>query len=265
MITPRTSHQRTWDSDDRQLQSFLGLSFWEPEASRPKFGAGVTAPLRKRSLATLRRLVFDPESESISGEEEEGGELEETLLTSLRLAWHFGHMDWTIANVKHLLRKSRGTIQIGDIDERFFLAAEGRAIAEFVARRVVPLSKAALAQEYPLYVQSVPARVLDLDLPTSHFFARTLERGLCVLPAILRSAEHYHLSEPEIRLLAPQVVWVINYRCSTHSIHTPEKFEDAIDEWRPFVEPTLMVHLYERSQKSRPYLLSNGVKQRLLA
>lgn len=264
MIIPRTSHQRTWDTDDRQLQSFLGLSLWEPEASHPRFGAGITAPLRKRSLETVRRLAFDTESGSISGEEE-GEDVEETLLTNLKLAWHFGHMDWTIENAKHLLRKSRGTIQISDIDERFFLAAEGRAVTEFVARRVTPLSKAALALEYPLYVQSVPARILDLALPTNQFFARTVERGLCVLPANLRSAEHYHLAEPEIRLFAPQVVWVISYRCSTYSIHTPEKFRDAIDEWRPFVEPRLMSLLYERSQKSRSYLLSDEVTQRLLA
>lgn len=264
MIIPRMSHQRTWDRDDRELQSFLKLSLWEPEASRPRFGAGVTAPLRKRSLEILSRLAFDPESESISGEEEEG--TEETLLTNVKLAWHFGHMEWTVQNVKHLLRKSRGTIQVSDFDERFFLAAEGRAVTEFVARRVVPLSKAALALEYPLYVQSVPARILDLDLPTNRFFARSSEeRGLCVLPANLRSAEHYRLTEPEIRLFAPQVVWVINHRCSNFSIHTPEKFGDALDEWRPFVEPTLMRHLFERSEKSRSYLLSTDVKHRLLA
>ncbi|HZU01991.1 MAG TPA: hypothetical protein VFA10_20130 [Ktedonobacteraceae bacterium] len=259
-----SSHQRTWDTDDRQLQGFLGLSLWEPETNRPRFGAGVKAPLRKRSLETMYELVFDPEGEVISGGEG-GEEVEDTLLTNLKLAWHFGHMDWAVENAKHLLRKSKGAIQMSDIDERFFLAAQNRAIAEFVARRVIPLSRAAMALEYPLYVQSVPARIIEMDLPTSRFFARTVERSLCTLPATLRSAEHYQLTESEIHLLAPQVIWVINYRCSTHSILLPEKLRDAIDEWRPFVDPALLSDLYERSQKNRPYLLSEDVKQRLIA
>lgn len=264
MMIPGTSHQRTWDTDDRQLQSFLGLSLWEPEASHPKFGAGTTAPLRKRSLETVLQLAFDPENESISGEEE-GDEQEETLLTNLNLAWHFGHMDWIVENVKHILRKSRGAIQIDDFDERFFLAAEGRAVAEFVARRVIPLSKAASAQEYPLYVQSIPARLTDLALPIDRYLARSVERSLGVLPATLRSAEHYQLAEPEIRLFAPMVIWVINYRCATHSILTSDKLRDAIDEWQPFVEPALRLRLYERNKKSRKYLLSSDVEQKLLA
>jgi len=263
IMIPETSHQRTWDTDDRVLQSFLGLSLWEPDASQPKFGVGVTAPLRKRSLETLSQMVFDPESQLISGGEE-GEETEATVLTNLKLAWHFGHMDWAVENAKHLLRKSKGAIQLADIDERFLHAAETRAITEFVSRRITPLSKAALMQEYPLYVQSVPMRVLEVDLPADHFFARTAERNLCVLPANLRSAEHYHLTEPEIRLLAPQVIWVINYRCSTHSIRTPDKFVDVIDEWTSFVNAKLMRRLYERSLKSRPHLVSSVVEQKLL-
>lgn len=263
LMIPGMSHQRTWDKDDRELQSFLGLALWEPDgAFQPRFGAGITAPLRKRSIASLYRLSFDPESGSIVDEEEE--QTEDALLTNSRLAWHFGHMEWEVGNLKHLLRKAGGTIQVADFDERFFLAAETRAIMEFVARRVGPLSRAALAREHPLYVQSVPARLLDLDLPTNTFFARSLERGLCSLPATLKSAEFYHIAEPELRLMAPQIIWVINYRCSTCTIRTQERFAAALDEWRPFVDPPLLRHLYERTQKSRSYLLNTEVEHLLL-
>src|SRR5215472_14579482 len=96
MVISRMNHQRTWDTDERELQSFLGLALWDLEKSKPKFGAGLTAPLRKRGIETLRGLAFDKEKQEIVGEDED--ELVEMLLTNLRLAWHFGHMDWAMEN-----------------------------------------------------------------------------------------------------------------------------------------------------------------------
>lgn len=264
MMIPPGKHQRTWDTDDKRLQSFLGLAVWEPqEASQPpKFGAGKTAPLTKRSLKTLSHMEFDASTESVIGSED--GETEESLLTSRKLAWDFGHMDWAIENIKHILQKTRGTLQVSDIDERWFLEAESGSIKRFTARRITPLSRAAVALPYPLYVQGVPDGILELDKTTTKYFARSADRGLCVLPATLRSASFYHLTEEDIRLLAPQVIWVINYRCSSFSIRTEEKFKAALDEWRPFVDPPLLESLYKREQKSRSYLLSEDVKHLLL-
>jgi hypothetical protein len=262
MIVSRMSHQRTWDKDDRELQSFLGLALWELEASEPKFGAGRIAPLHRRNIEIVRELIFDPEKGEIVGDD---NETEEMLLTPPKLAWHFGHMDWPVENIKHLLRKSGGTIQGIDFDERWFLSAEGKAVEEFRGRRTIPLSRAALALDYPLYVQYVPPRILDFNLETSKFFAHSEERGLCTLPATLRSAEHYNLTEHQVRLFAPQVIWVINYRCCAKTLRTPEEFLAALDGWPEFVEARIRSRLYDMTRKSRSQLLTQAAEQLLLS
>lgn len=263
MINPRMSDQPTWDKDDRELQSFLGLSLWMTDlgAMQPKLGAGVKAPLRKRSIETLRRLTFDPEHGSFVGDEEE---TEEVVLTPPRLAWHFGHMDWTEENIKDLLRKSRGTIQGADLDERWFFAAESRAVDQFRGRRVTRLVRAAFAREQPLYVQWVPTRVLEEDLPESKFFTHVGELGLCVLPVTVKVAEFFHRSESDIRLYAPQVLWVVNHRCVTKTIHTPEQLAQAINGWHEIVDPKLLSRLNKKLQRNRPELLAGEATRLLL-
>lgn len=265
VMIPLGKNQRTWDTDDRLLQSFLGLALWEPqEAYQPKFGAGVTAPLTKQNLDSLSRLKFDDESKSVVGDED--GETEEALLTNRKLAWHFGHMVYVKECVKHVLDLGEGRIQVSDFDARLFHNAERGAVTEFTARRVLPLIHAASGLQHPLYVQNVPARILEVSLPSNTFFTRVTEEcGLSVYPVTLNDAEHFfHLPEPTLRLIAPQIIWVINHRCLTKSIVTEEKFKAALDEWPPLVHPALRSALYDRMEKSRSYLLSEDVKHLLL-
>src|SRR5262249_17214009 len=129
------------DTDDRALQSLYGLALWDrEEVFQPKFGAGITLPLRNMSIETLQKLALDPSGTSIIGEPQE--QIQQTPPTLVRWSWHHGHMDWAIENVKTLIRKSRGAIQGSDFHERFFTSAQRSVVDEFFCRRVRPLSKA---------------------------------------------------------------------------------------------------------------------------
>jgi hypothetical protein len=259
-------HPRTWDHDDRVLQSLYGLSLWDKnlEASQPRFGPGVTLPLRTRNIDSIRRLAGDPNG-AITGEEEEE-QIQDQPPTMPTLTWHFGHMDWAMENVKSLIRKSKGIIQATDFDERFFLAAQRCAVQEFVSRRVCPLSRAALALEYPLYVQGVPPRTLDLELTTSKYLSMSgEERVLAVLPKTVKAAQFFRMTDPEIQLCAPLIVWVINYRCAHNIIRTPEQLVQALDEWAPYLaDPMLLFKMHERIEKRHPHLLTTESKRALL-
>jgi hypothetical protein len=99
---------------------------------------------------------------------------------------------------------------------------------------------------------------------TNHLLSIKL---LCVtqgLPVTIKAAEFFHSDESKIHLLASPVLWVVNHRCVTKTIHTAEQLVLAINGWHEVADPKLLLQLYNRLHRTRPELLLGEATRLLL-
>lgn len=241
---------KTWDTTDVVLQKLYRVSLFNPEAAAPVFGSGVTFPLSIGSFVTPPVKVRAALHDSTIDEPQM---LPPTLYN---LAWHFGYMQWAINNVAHLMRKSKGSVAGEDLDKRFFQSAMIYAKNEFESQRVGPLRKALLAQQLPLYLYCVPSVSVETEIVSGEPLTVEGDRVLCVLPKSVDVAKAYGLSESEIQLLAPQVIWVIKNLCSFHAIKTSQDLLASVNGWSNYLSPAIVAQIQGLIGQSNPHLLS---------
>jgi hypothetical protein len=242
---------REWNTDDITLQHLYGLSLFKPEEAQPRFGSGVKLPLVIGTWGGKHERDTSKGKLVVSRE----GKAEHLPPTLLNLSWHFGYMQWALDNVATIVRLSKGRVQAGTLDERFFLAAQDYAKHEFEIKRLNPLRKALLEQEHPLYLYCVPSVIVETDLVSGEQLTAEGDRVLCVLPVNTPCAEHHRLQEAKISLIAPQVVWLVKLLCSYHVIRTPLQLTEAMNGWLNYLSPGVIEQVQESIRQISPQLL----------
>jgi hypothetical protein len=253
--------KKQWDETDVLLQHLYGLSLFNPDEAKPKFGAGVKLDLAVGNFTT--KIETTSKGKTIVSRE--GSAMESLPPTLFNVAWHMGYMRWILDGIANLIRKSNFRIQDSDLDRRFVRGGVERSVREFEMQRVGPLRKALLDQQYPLYLYCVPSVVNETDLTSGKPLMTEGERVLCVLPKSLAVALHYGLSEPEIQLLARQVIWLVKLLCSVRVIRTPDQLIDALDDWTGYLSSGVMEHVRAAIQENNPQLISERSSQKFIA
>jgi hypothetical protein len=248
---------RVWDTDDITLQHLYGLSLFSPAEAKPRFGSGITVPLTIGHAVSRHQLrQGDQEPRFTVAREGDPSQLPPTLLN---LAWHFGHMQWALDNIAQVVRQSKGKVQGKDLDERFFIAAQEYAKAEFERKRVLPLRKVLREERLPLYFYCVPAVSIETELITGQPLTTEGDPVLCVLPKSVHVAQHYGLSEAEIHLLAAQVIWLIKNLCSVRAIRTSTQLIDTINGWVEYLSPGVIGQVQAAISQANPHLITPQV------
>lgn len=251
----RHTRGRQWDADDLTLQHLYGLSLFKPEEAKPQFGSGINLPLTVGTFVGSHRTEMSEKGTITIKREGKTAHLPPTVLN---LSWHFGYMQWALDNIATIVRQSKGKIQVKDIDERFFIAAQDFAKREFEQKRIIPLRKALLEAQHPMYLYCVPSVSIETELTSGKPLTIEGDRILCVLPKSLTVAQQYGLSEPEIQLIAPQVMWLVQLLCSICAIRSPKQLAEAIDGWTQYLNPTIMEQVQESIGVHSPYLITEN-------
>lgn len=247
---------KTWETADIALQSLYGISLYDSSKMRPYFGSAVKFPLTTGHFGTRHEQTEDRGLVVTNV----GAGTEELLApTILNLAWHFGYMRWAVDNLAAILRQSKGLIQARHIDERFFNGAMNIARGEFEHQRLLPLRKALNDQHIPLYLYCVPSVSIETEITTGKPLMAEGDRVLCVLPKTVKTARDYGLTEMEINVLAPQVVWLIKTLCSMHAIRTSDQLVANLDGWIEYLNPMILEQIREAIGQVNPHLLSTKV------
>ena len=253
---------KTWNTEDITLQHLYGLSLFDQSKMHPYFGSALQLQLTIGHFVTRKEHIWDEEKKMLTVKRE--GETSLQPPTLLNLAWHFGHMQWAVDNVATLIRQSKGDFQGSQLDRRFFIAAQDYARREFEAMRVLPLRKTLAEQGIPLYLYCVPSVSIETELETGKPLMAEGDRVLCVLPKTVKAAREYGLTEMEINLLAPQVIWLIKTLCSAHAIRTSEQLVTNLNGWVEYLNPGIADQIQEAIGRINPHLLTPRVRQALL-
>jgi hypothetical protein len=252
----------SWETSDIALQHLYGLSLFDERESSPIFGSGIKVELAN-GTAGDRRWVHDQGKGSFVPVYTEGMALMPPTL--LNLTWHFGFMQWAQNNVNTIIHKSKGTLHGGDFDQRFFLAAQKIETEKFERKYVLPLRNALAIQKRPLYLYCVPSISVETELVTGKPLTIEGDPVLCLLPVSVKGAKEYQLTEQEIYILAPQVIWLIKNLCSYNAIKTAAHLAKSINGWSEYLSVDVRQQVQEAIEKSNPHLITTQVRLLLSA
>lgn len=169
--------------------------------------------------------------------------------TYYNLIMHLGLLDWTDSNRLYLERKSGGRITKADIDARFYEAAQEKARKDLSDKFVKPLRR--LLDEYDLYFYAIPGLKVDLNAEGEPIFIAG-DEVLCVLPKSVKTAKRYGLTDEQIQLLAPQVMWLVKNLCAMKVITTKHDLETALDGWKDYTNFLVQNHITLMIEEARP-------------
>lgn len=169
--------------------------------------------------------------------------------TYYNLIMHLGLLDWTDNNQLYLERKSGGRITKKDIDERFYEAAQEKARKDLSDKFVKPLRR--LLDEHDLYFYAIPGLKVDLNTEGEPIFIAG-DEVLCVLPKSVKTAKQYGLTDEQIKLLAPQVMWLVKNLCAMKVITTKHDLKIALDGWKDYTNFLVQDHITLMIETSRP-------------
>ncbi len=215
-----------WDTTDKVFMGLYGVSLEKPDASKPQFGSSF------RPILTV------------------GGETMLHPPTPSNLAAHLGYMDWMDAIIKKLTQVKLPSDQFQQLVK---MCRKGSR--ELLEPRIGKLRRALLSFSQPLYLYCVSEITAETDIVTGKPLATEGERVLCILPKTPQVAQHYGLSESEIALLAPQVMWLVTTLLpGQHVINTHAQLSEAIDGWSAYLPPTTLERLQESIRQKYPLL-----------
>ncbi len=239
--------KREWDTYDKVLQHLFGVDTYDMEHCHPIFGSSIRCLLTTSHAHDDIKITQNGNKVVIEGKHKE-------ILqpTFLNLAYHFMKLEWAEENINSLVRKSNDRIAERDIDVRFMKAAKQAAAREFNEERVIPLRKELL--KHGLYFYCLPSVSLELDETTGSPVVIDGDEVLCVLPMSVAIAKKYGLSDEEIMLLAPQVLWLIKNLCGTGVIKTQQQLNDAFDDWGRYISLPIQKHIIGLIEQTRPDL-----------
>lgn len=258
-MAQRQRTRKAWETADIMLQQLYGLSGFEMGKASPTFGSSIAVELHVGSFGSVSKIERKGAEMSLIRE------VETQMLppTLFNLAWHFGHMDWAVNNMLNLIRQSRGRITESDLDARFFTAAFTYAKEDFERKRVLPHRRALEQCNHPVYLYCIPAKVVETDLTTGQYLMQEGDYVLCVLPKSIGVAKHYNLTDGEIKLLAPQVLWLLKQSASRKLLRSGEELVRLAADWVRYVNPATAGHWLDRIQEINDQLVTVPVRRTL--
>lgn len=234
--TVKKSKSQPWDTTDKAFMGLYGINLEKPEASRPQFGSGF------RPVLTV------------------GGETMLHPPTPSNLAAHLGYMDWMEPIIKKLTQ-----VKLPPDQFQMLVAMCRKGSREMLEPRLGKLRRALSSLSQPLYLYCVSQITAETDTVTGRPLSTEGERVLCVLPKTPQVAQHYGLSESEIALLAPQVMWlVMTLLPSQHVINTSAQLSEAIDGWSAYLSTAAVEQLQESLRQKYPQLSTSVSTTQLL-
>lgn len=247
----RTHASKEWDEYDTALKQLYGIT--EDADEHPLFGCSILLPL---TLGDAENRVQMTRNERKQSRFEMAGDKELVKPTLPNLALHFRYFDWVNANVNTLMRAGKFAFSYADFDKRFFDFARDGSIQQFEDQMIKPLRKHLINREYrPLYFYCLPSVSLESNPETGTPIMGSGENVLCLLPTTVDVAKQYGLTEPEIALLAPQVLWLIKNNCGRSIIKTRVELELALDRWHEYVNMDVNQHITKLIETTSPHLL----------
>ena len=225
-----------WDTTDKAFMGLYGISLEKPEASKPRFGSSF------RPVLTV------------------GGETMLHAPTPSNLAAHLGYMDWMDSIIKKLTQVKLPPDQFQQL-----VAMCRKGSRDLLKPRIEKLRRALLSFPQSLYLYCVSEIKTETDMVTGKPFSTEGERVLCILPKTPQVAQHYGLSESEIALLAPQVMWLVTVLLpGQHIIYTQAQLVQAMDGWPVYLLPATREQLLAWMRRTHPQLVSAQATQLLL-
>lgn len=244
----RERRRRKWETYDKILQTLYGVDTANMDTCKPIFGSGV------RLLLCTSHSKNDIQIEEHGGKVTIHGKNEELLQpTYLNLACHFNMLDWIERNINKIVRKSNDRISAEDIDERFIENSKREEAKRFDERFAKPLRRE--LAKHGLYFYCLPSFNLEIDEKTGAPFTASGDEVLCILPMTVAAAKKYHLSNEEIMLLAPQVLWLVKNLAARGVIRTHKQLIVALDEWYKYVSLPTRQHVIGLLREARSDLM----------
>lgn len=114
------------------------------------------------------------------------------------------------------------------------------------------------------YLYTIPLSHVETVVETGDFKRGKSTRVLCALPLSRQIAEQYGYSEEEVKMLAPQLAWLIPQLIVYGKVKDADKLIVALDGWRALLTSQQQEQLHTLAQKHDRHVINGQVTQLLL-
>ena len=253
-----TKHMKISDDTRIQLQRLYNISLETEELHHPTFS---TDPKFLLSTGSIK-IKDDDYEENSHGDPSHSYEL--TSPTMWNLAWHFEYFKWYSDAMLNRFYRSKKREQNETTDERLFAAAKAQSLRTFEQQLVIPLRRALFEHQFPLYFYCVPKVTFEVNPLNGEIEEIRGEQVLRILPKTVDVGRHFGLTDQELKLLAPDILALIQNLCGRAIVRSPQQLHEAFDQWAELVSPDLFYALAAPIYEEQPHLFTTEIVERHL-